>query len=98
MVLSKIILTYNAQTPLYSGCYLRWTSLPPTEVGVFKILLKNLFQKVTADFVGMWESRRLFQGIVGSVGKSTEPVSPRRCGKLFHTFHNAVISTKSLFF
>ena len=43
---------------------------PPTEVGVFKILIKNLFQEVTADFVGMWVRQRRIQGIVGSVGKS----------------------------
>ena len=71
--------------PLFSGSYLRWACLPP-EVGVFfKILIQNLYLKVAADFVGMWESRRLFQGIVGSVEKSgdfsmlsTMPSFPQR--------------------
>ena len=84
--------------PLFSGSYLRWTCLPPELGGFFKILIRNLYPKFVADFVGMWESRRLFQGIVGSVGKSTELLSPRCRGGLFHAFHNAVISTKALFF
>jgi hypothetical protein len=36
---------------------------------IFWVFMNHIY-KVAVGFVGMWESRRLFQVIVGSVGKS----------------------------